>query len=145
MVQGEQGEQGAPSKEEISEMYIRYQQLRAQAESMAQQLDILRLSIAELQRAVDGLDALKEKGGAEVLVPVGSGAMMRATLERSDTVVVSIGAGFSIERPLDEARAYLERRKEALSKNYEAGTTTLASITSQMQQIGSVLERYMRV
>jgi len=135
--------QNIPSKEELTEMYVKYQQLRAQAEALANELEILKVSVSELQNTLDGLDTLKGKGNAELLIPVGSGAMMKATLEDEDTVVVGIGAGLSIERPLDESRTYLESRKDEIFKSYEMGSKSLARLTSQIQKIGLVLERYL--
>ncbi|MHC1593480.1 MAG: prefoldin subunit alpha [Methermicoccaceae archaeon] len=139
----EQKEQKVPSKEELTEMYVNYQQLRVQAEALAKELEVLRASVSELQNTLEGLDTLKGKDNAELLIPVGSGAMMKARLEDEDTVVVSIGAGLSIERPLDESKTYLEDRKDEIFKSYEMGSKSLARLTSQIQEIGLVLERYL--
>ncbi|MHC1588473.1 MAG: prefoldin subunit alpha [Methermicoccaceae archaeon] len=135
--------QNIPSKEELTEMYVRYQQLRAQADALARELEILKMSSTEIQNTLDGLDSLKGRGGADLLVPVGSGVMARAKLEDADTVVVSIGAGVSVERSLEESKTYLESRKEGIAKSYEMGSKNLSQLTAQIQQLGSVLEKYL--
>jgi prefoldin alpha subunit len=82
------------------------------------------------------LDTIKQIGSAsteEVLIPVGAGALLRATPPKADKVLMSIGANVVVEKSKEEAEKLLEGRSKELEEN-------IISILNQRNQIAQRLE-----
>jgi prefoldin alpha subunit len=78
------------------------------------------LTIKDVETALVTIAALKdEPSGIETLVPIGFGSFVKANLVNTDTIVVGIGAGVSIEKKIEDAKSFLEKRKDELTKYYE--------------------------
>jgi len=52
-------------------------------------------------------------------VPIGFGSFVKANLVNTDTIVVGVGAGVSVEKNIDDAKSFLEKRKDELTKYQE--------------------------
>ena len=106
--------------------------LEQTAETLQQRMSMLNAAITDLSYANMTLDGVeKEKESAELLVPVGGSSYVKVKLASSDKVVVGIGAGVSVEKPLVEAREMLKERLGELEK----------SAVSAQQQFGQIAER----
>jgi prefoldin alpha subunit len=129
--------------QQIQALSERFQQFQYQAESIAQQLNVLQITIRDLETALATITALKdEPAGKETLVPIGFGSFVNATLTNTDKVVIGIGAGVSVEKKIDDAKALLEKRKVELTKYQEQMNSTLEKITSEMQTIQKIAQKH---
>ncbi|WP_406661255.1 prefoldin subunit alpha [Methanolobus sp. ZRKC3] len=119
---------------------MQHGELQKRAESVQQQMSMVQTSAQDCAKAlatVEELTGIEE--GAEIMVPVGSGSFVYANVSRIDNIVVNIGAGVSVERPLNDAKEILENRKAKLEKAFENMSNALAQIGQQMQSIESYL------
>jgi prefoldin alpha subunit len=131
------------TQQQVQALSDRFQQFQYQAESIAQQLNVLQITIRDLETALTTITALKdEPAGKETLVPIGFGSFVNATLTNPDKVVIGIGAGVSVEKKIDDAKALLEKRKVELTKYQEQMNTTLEKITSEMQNIQKIAQKH---
>ena len=73
----------------------------------------------------------QEKENAELLVPVGGSSYVKVKLAASDKIVIGLGAGVSVEKPLAEAKSMLKERLDELEK----------SAMSAQQQFSQIAER----
>jgi prefoldin alpha subunit len=93
---------------------------------------MINAAITDLTYANMTLEGIeKEKADAELLVPIGSSSYIKAKLANSDTVIVGMGAGVSVEKTLPEAKAIVKERLEELKK----------TMTSAQQQYAQVAQR----
>src|SRR5207247_6091482 len=82
-------------------------QYREQIEALAQQQEIVRISLEEHMRARETLTRYREAGkGAEVLVPVGGNSFRVAATKDVDRGVVSIGSCLIV---YDDLKQQIER------------------------------------
>jgi len=96
-------------------------QFRAQIEALAQQQEIIRLSLEEHLRARETLLRYREAGkGAEILVPIGANSFLTAQAKDVDKAFVSIGADLLV---YDEAEKQLERLDARIKSITEAANT----------------------
>jgi prefoldin alpha subunit len=82
------------------------------------------------------LETIKQVGSAttdEVLVPVGAGALLRASPPKADKVLMSIGASVVVEKSREDAEKMLETRSKELEEN-------IIAILTQRNQIAQRLE-----
>jgi len=116
----------AEANEQLERLAYEYQLLQAQAQLLAQNLELLTLGKNEFQAVKETLEELKkvEEEKPEILVPIGAGSFLKARIEDKENAIVSVGAGYAIEKNLDDAVAYLDARikeyEEAIAKTQEA-------------------------
>ncbi len=131
------------TQQQAQELVVRHQQYQYQAEAIAQQVNMLKITIRDVETALTTITALKdEHAGEEILVPVGFGSFVNATLTNPDKVVIGIGAGVSVERGTDDAKAFLEKRKDELTKYYEQLNNAFTKLAGELQGIERTLQRY---
>ncbi len=115
---------------------------KAQLEAVNEQGQLLQMSLEDYSRAKDTLEAVaKGKPGEEVLMPVGGSAYVYASIVRSDRVLVGVGTGVSVDKPMEDAIATVDTRigelMDALKKIGESRTV----VESKMQQLSQIIQQ----
>jgi prefoldin alpha subunit len=96
-------------------------QFREQIEALAQQQEIIRISLEEHLRARETLTRYREAGrGAEVLVPVGANSFLVAESKDVDRALVSIGSDLLV---YDDIPKQIERLDGRIKSITEAANT----------------------
>lgn len=133
----------ALTQQQLAELSERHQVYQYQAESIAQQINMVKMTIKDVETALVTIAALKgETPGKETLVPIGFGSFVKATLTDPETIVVGIGAGVSIEKKVDDAKAFLDKRKDELTKYYEQLNNTISKLAEEMQNIEKLVRKH---
>jgi prefoldin alpha subunit len=133
---------GKLTQQQLQDMAARHQQYQYQGEAIAQQLNMVKITIKDVETALTTITSLKdETAGKEILVPIGFSSFVNATLTNPDKVVIGIGAGVSVEKKTDDAKAFLEKRKDELNKYYEQLNNALGKLAGEMQNIEKVLQQ----
>ncbi|MCX9081503.1 MAG: prefoldin subunit alpha [Candidatus Methanoperedens sp.] len=134
---------GVLNQQQLAELSEKHQVYQYQAESIAQQINMVKLTIKDVETALATITALKdEPAGIETLVPIGFGSFVKANLVNTDTVVVGIGAGVSIEKKIEDAKSFLEKRKDELTKYYEQLNSTITKIAQELQNIEKTVQKH---
>ena len=112
-------------EKEMEKLAYEYQLLQAQAQLLAQNLELLTLGRDEFKAVKETLEELKKtEGEVEILVPIGAGSFLKGMITDKENAIVSVGAGYAVEKNLDSAIEYLEERikeyDEAIAKTQEA-------------------------
>lgn len=129
--------------QQLQELASRHEQYQYQAETLSQQINMVQMTIKEVEMALTTIDALKETpAGKETLVPIGFGSFVNAALTNTEKVVIGIGAGISVEKKIDDARILLDKRKDELTKYNEQLNTTISRIAQELQNIEKIAQRY---
>ncbi|HDG64094.1 MAG TPA: prefoldin subunit alpha [Thermococcus sp.] len=116
----------AQNQERLERLAYEYQLLQAQAQLLAQNLELLTLGKNEFQAVKETLEGLKsvEEEKPEILVPIGAGSFLKGRIEDKQNAIVSVGSGYAIEKSLDDAIVYLDERireyEEAIKKTQDA-------------------------
>ena len=120
------------SEEELRRLSVEMRYLEQTAETLQQRIGMVNAAIQDLTFASMTLEGMeKEKENAELLVPIGGNAYVKAKLADTNTIIVGMGAGVSIEKTLAEAKATLKERLDELVK----------TMNSAQQQFNQVAER----
>ena len=131
------------TQQQLQDLAQRHQQYQYQAESIAQQMNMVQLTIKDVETALTTITALKdETPGKEMLVPIGFSSFVNATLTNTDKVVIGIGAGVSVEKKTDDAKAFLEKRKDELTKYNEKLNEAISKLAQEIQNIEKLAQRY---
>jgi len=80
-------------------------------------LSIDRISV-ELSVSLSSLEEMKDlKEDKDSLFPLGGGIIAKGILKKSDTVLVDVGAGATVEKTVEETIELLKEREKTLRKN----------------------------
>ena len=128
-------------EKEMEKLAYEYQLLQAQAQLLAQNLELLTLGRDEFKAVKETLEGLKKtEGQVEILVPIGAGSFLKGLVTDRENAIVSVGAGYAVEKNLNDAISYLEERineyERAIAKTQEA----LKRIEAQLGELAKKVQ-----
>lgn len=125
------------------------EQYRAQIEALAQQQEIIRISLEEHMRARETLVRYQEAGkGAEILVPLGANSFVVAEVKDPEKAFVNIGADLLVHdsiptqmerldariKSIADAANAIGQRLEELQRRAEAQSAAIQGMYDQLQK-----------
>lgn len=127
------------NEQEIKQALSTLELYRAQAESLAEQQQLIQFSLDEYTRARETLSKWKATSpDGEILVPVGGNSFVFAKVGSNDKALVGIGSGVTVEKPLDDAVKIMEARINEMveaSKKIAENLAVLESRSSNLTQM----------
>ncbi|MCK4442926.1 MAG: prefoldin subunit alpha [Thermoplasmata archaeon] len=122
------------SAEELQSAVAEYEALRAQLEALAQQNELLRMSLEEHMRAKETMSRFQVGGeGAEILVPVGANSFVFAQISDPDKAIVGIGSDLTVEEDMEDAIKGLDVKIEEIE-------TALKGLTERVVEVSRMVE-----
>jgi prefoldin alpha subunit len=115
-------------------MDIRY--LENSARILQSRLDIVTAALSETLTAISTLEGTKGKpGDTETLIPIGSGSFVKSKIADAEKVIIGVGAGVCIEKPIEDSMKDLRLRSSELEK-------ARVNVTQQLNQVIGQTEDY---
>jgi prefoldin alpha subunit len=116
-------------------------QYRDQLETLAQQQEIVRVSLEEHLRARETLTRLREAGkDAEVLVPLGANAFAVASVRETQKAYVGIGSDLVVYDEVDKQLARLESRINQITEAANAIGQRLGEMQQRAEAQGAAVQ-----
>ena len=127
----------APSiDDQMRQMLVEIRYLENSARVLQSRLDIVTAALSETLTAISTLEGTRGKSvDTETLLPIGSGSFVKAKLADSQNIVIGVGAGVCIEKPLEDSMKDLRLRSSELEK-------ARVSVTQQLSQVLNQAEDY---
>jgi prefoldin alpha subunit len=134
------------AEEELNRLSVEMRFLEQTAETLQQRIGMINAAITDLTYANMTLESMeKEKDDAELLVPIGGSSYIKVKLASTDTVIVGMGAGVSIEKTLPEAKQIVKERLDELEKTMNSAQQQFAQVAQRINtgrtQLQSLLAR----
>ncbi len=129
-------------KQRLEQLVTEINQLQQQGETIAQQIEQLNKSAADLQTAKEAVKGLKGAVGKETLIPIGAGCFITTEL-KSEDVIVGVGADVAVKRSHEEALKTLETDLEEVRKLTQSLTEQLNKVNDYIRQRRPEAERLM--
>jgi prefoldin alpha subunit len=115
--------------------------LEQTAETLQQRIGMINAAITDLSYANLTLEGMeKEKENSELLVPIGGSSYIKVKLASSDTVIVGMGAGVSVEKTLPEAKAIVKERLDELERTMNSAQQQFAQVAQRINAGRSQLQ-----
>ena len=124
------------NEEEINKQLYLLQRYQEQAEQIYGEAEIIERIISEYERAIETLQEMDTTSEKDVLMPVGGNVFAYASLKDTGKVVVNVGSGVFIEKPINAAIDILNRKIDDLRKSQERLIKTAEEIKARMEEIG---------
>lgn len=120
-------------RNELQQISGTLQQFEEYSKHLQTQLENLRSYLLDLSRSKTTLVNLKEEDNPEeTLMQLGSGIMMKAKPLDTKNVLVSVGAGIVVTKPVDAAITDLDKRIEEVETQSQTFVEQLDQIANQM-------------
>jgi len=130
------------TKESMDPILAEYSQMRSYAESIRQQLEMASGVLTEFSLSKASLEEIKKREGeGETLIHIGAGNYVRTQLHDVKTVVVGIGAGVSVEKPIDEAVTEIEQRMKNAQEQINSMQNQYSQVIARMGQLQGRLDQ----
>ena len=128
---------------EIREIVERAQLFQQRLDMLQQQANLVQASVDDVDNALKALGALEsQEAGHEMLIPIGGGSFVHAALAKPGTVVVGLGAGVSVERSSDDAKAIFQSRRTELEKVLVETTEAMNKIANELMRLQQEAQKY---
>lgn len=122
-------------EKELENVGAEMQYLEQTAEALGQRMQMLTAARSDLLYAkatVEGLE--KEKENVEMLVPIGGSTYLKVKLAYLK-LIVTLGAGVSVEKTLAETKESLQQRMDEIEKNIQVGQQQYAEVAKRIEQV----------
>jgi len=107
-------------EEEITRNLTLIEYYKQQLESIDLQIQYLQTTLADYQRAkmtVENLNVITEN--TELFIPIGGGTFVNGCLKNASNVLLGVGTGLIVEKPVGEAITKLDERIKRIQENIE--------------------------
>ena len=109
---------------------------------LSEQLKFISAAKSEARVSIDTLETLKTtEKGTTVLLPLGGGVAIRATVPETETMLVTIGAGVTVEKSSDDTISYLNDRITEMEASEKRLTESIAKLQEQMQAVDARMQQ----
>lgn len=130
--------------EEITRNLTLLEYYKQQLESVDMQLQYLQSTLADYQRAKITVEQLVTADeNSEILIPIGGGTFVNGSLKNTSNVLIGVGAGIVIEKPVDETLIKLEERIKRIQENLEKIASLGQKIQSDAEELSHKTQQMM--
>jgi len=128
--------------EELRQILAMLDVYRSQMEALSNQIQILQISLEEVERARMTLKAINEaEEGDEILVPVGASSFVKARISNAETAIVGVGNKISVERKIEDALTLLADNVEEIKEALKQASGTLMEIENRARQLSAEVQK----
>jgi len=107
------------AEKEIREKLIRYQLLENQAKALMDRRNFLLTKIMEIDLTLDSLEEVGKNKGEDIFLPLGSAVHVPGTLNKTNRMIVELGADIALECTTEKAKEILNKRKNLIENGLQ--------------------------
>ena len=131
------------NEDQIRDLVAKMQAYQGRMEALQQQTNLIQASINDVDSALKAITSLEGAGeGHEMLVPIGAGSFVHATIAKPDKVLVGLGAEISVERTTADARNIFQARRTELEKALAETNGVLNQVAGELMRLQQEAEKY---
>ncbi len=132
------------SQDELNNLLAVAQQLEQQASRYNQQIEILNGYFNEIHSAEQTLSEIeKSEDNQNVLVPIGAGNFIYASVKDTKNVIVTIGAGVHSEKSLSDAIEVIKKKKTEVENQITQMKSSYNEVVERLKEIDRVVKTVM--
>ena len=136
----------ASEEQELREGLVQLRVYEGSAQAIQARLEIVSAAMNEFASASSTLEGVKaQQPEAETLIPVGGGSFLRGKLGDVTKIIMGVGAGVAIEKPIEESIAEIKSRLADLEKArtslQQQLTQTVMRIEEERERLGEIVKK----
>lgn len=108
----------------------------AQIKTLAENMELIEVSIVELKKVEEGLKVIKDaKVGSEILVPMGPDSFINAKITDTKNVIIGLGSGVAAKKSIGAAIMDMEERIKELENVRKKSDDRLQLYTEKYKEL----------
>ena len=128
--------------DELRQAYAMMESYKERVEALTRQVQMLRVSLDEVNLASDSLKAFSgAKEGDEIVVPVGAQCMITVKVTSNKNVIVGIGSSISVEKSADDAMKYMDGNAAEISEALKSTANALGEAQQALTSISQAVQQ----
>ena len=128
------------NEEEINRNLYLLQRYQEQVEALYGEAEMIERLISEYNRTIEALQEMTNVDVKETLVPIGGNTFVYGTLEDTKKVIINVGSGILIEKPVNAAIDTINKKITDLKKSQGNIMKTTEDIRLKMDNITQKLK-----
>jgi len=131
----------ASLEQEVQSLQAYAAEYSEQYTMLAEQLKFIEAAKSEAYSSIATLEALNgAEGDVTTLLPLGGGVSVEATLHNAHVMLVTIGAGVTVEKSVEDTVTYLHDRITEMDASVKRLSENMTKIQSQMQAVDARMQ-----
>lgn len=122
------------SEKELQEKMLIYRTLESRLEALTKQRDFVSSKIIEIISTISSIDEV-DKNQKGILFKLGSEAFTFGDVTDKNKILVEIGAGVVLEKPVEEGKETLNKRKQEMENALKEIQNNISQISNAMNQL----------
>ncbi|HJJ46679.1 MAG TPA: prefoldin subunit alpha [Methanocorpusculum sp.] len=128
-------------EQEVQSLQAYASEYSEQHRILAEQLKFIETAKGEALTSIATLESLgATEGDITTLLPLGGGVSVPATLHDTHTMFVTIGAGISVEKSVEDAVTYLHDRIAEMDASAKRLFESITKLQGQMQAVDARMQ-----
>jgi prefoldin alpha subunit len=128
-------------REEVAELSYFQQLYQGQYDSVSRSINTAIQILGEMNGVKETLDKIDEVKGRNTLSPIGTGTYLHSKAENTDNVVVGVGAGYLVEKGIDDAKQFISKLIERQTNAINGMLRSKNEIEGALMDVSVRLER----
>lgn len=130
-------------EQQVRELVAKMQFYQQRIDLLQQQMSMVQLSVGDIDNALKALSSLEGlKPGHEMMVPIGAGSYIHATVADTEKVIIGLGAGVSVEKSAADSKTVLQGRRAELEKLLMDGNNELNFAANELMKLQQEAQKY---
>ncbi|HHT74449.1 MAG TPA: prefoldin subunit alpha [Methanomassiliicoccaceae archaeon] len=133
------------NEDELRQAMSALEVYRIQLQSIAENMQLIQISLEELARARETLSQYKSAEiGSDILVPIGGNSFVFAKASDNTKAIVGIGSGISLEKSMEDAIKTMEERSNELTESIRKLSERRQALEAQAEQLSRTIQSEMQ-
>jgi prefoldin alpha subunit len=142
-----QSERTPTDDEEFQKSLVQLRVYEGSARALQARLEIVNAALNEFSLASTTLEGVKtQKSDEDALIPVGGGSYVRVKLSDISKIVMGVGAGVAVEKPIEESINEIKERIADLDKArtslQEQLNQALIRVEENREKLGELVKKH---
>jgi prefoldin alpha subunit len=142
-----QSEKVPPDDEDFQKSLVQLRVFEGSARALQARLEIVNAALNEFSLASTTLEGVKtQKSDEDALIPVGGGSYVRVKLSDISKIVMGVGAGVAVEKPIQDSINEIKERiadfDKARTSIQEQLNQALFRIEENREKLGELVKKH---
>lgn len=124
-----------PGEKELQEKMFVYRTLESRLEALARQRDLVSSKIVEIVSTISSIDEI-DKNQENILFKLGGEAYTHGNVADKNKILVEIGAGIILEKPIEDGKEILNKRRQEMENVLKEIQNNILQVSAAMNQLG---------
>ena len=128
-------------KKNLRSKLLEFQLVESRLKVLESRRNLILSKIAEIERTIQCLDDVQKSGESEILLSIGSNVYVPGSLKKSEKILVELGAGVAVEKSVEGARSFLEKKLKILENGIASIENEMVNLSQRLNELGREIRK----